>query len=314
MNMKQMIKHYQQQTPVTDPGKHRAQYDRLRGLSIKEIVNVVGGISAHYEKDLIGSDIQLELARKQEIDTRYTESILDRIFELDQRPLDQARPLIDRFMGTCRDGAVLVCSILRHLGIAARIRYGFVHMFLDPKKPLAEHIIIEYWHPQKQSWRLCEPRLNDEMMDRHGIKGLDAANFPRDQFIFAPQAWRQVRMKRRDAIKFSDLTFKESYGLWKVRNIMMYDQASLLGFEPLMWDVWGYMVRAKQGMEPKWYFQLKVLDKLASLDLLEPTEWATYLRLCQRKRAIRVSRSVKSCSPVNGDYRIRIRHPQVTYA
>ena len=129
MNMKQMIEHYQQQTPVTDPGKHRAQYDRLRGLSIKEIVNVVGGISAHYEKDLIGSDIVLEHERKCEVDTRYAEDILERILAIDPAPLDQPRPLIDRFMGTCRDGAVLVCSILRHLGIAARIRYGFVHMY-----------------------------------------------------------------------------------------------------------------------------------------------------------------------------------------
>ncbi|WP_395375210.1 transglutaminase domain-containing protein [Marinicella sp. W31] len=301
MKMQDMIEHYKQHTVVTNPGKYSEIFKGLN-LSVKETVNLVGGISAHYQRDLTHTDIVLSKERLKEVDTRFVENIIERVFELNQQPLTETRPMHERFMGTCRDGAVLVCSMLRSMGIAARMRYGFIHIYLDPKKPIAEHLLIEYWHPEKQQWMFCEPRMNQELMDRNGITGIESDNFPLEHFIFATDAWQEVRKNRRSAVKYSDLTFKESYGLWKIRNIMMYDMASLIGFEPLVWDIWGYMIRAKRGMEPKSFFQLHLLDKLARLDLFDPEQWAEYMRLSQRKKDLKLPKQIKSCSPENGDY------------
>ncbi len=42
----------------------------------------------------------------------------------------------------------------------------------------------------------------------------------------------------------------DGYGLWKVRNLMIYDLTSLCGFEPLLWDAWGVMLLQPPGVPP----------------------------------------------------------------
>ena len=56
-------------------------------------------------------------------------ALLDALLGQDPAPLTVPRPAPRRVVGTCRHFAVLACALLRHRGIAARVRCGFATYF-----------------------------------------------------------------------------------------------------------------------------------------------------------------------------------------
>src|SRR5258705_10509889 len=60
-----------------------------------------------------------------DVESRSVPRILDRILERDAAPLDVARPPERRFIGTCRDYALLACAPLRQHRVPARVPLGF---------------------------------------------------------------------------------------------------------------------------------------------------------------------------------------------
>ena len=47
---------------------------------------------------------------------------IDQILEIDASPLTKPRPPTRRSVGTCRDYALMLCALLRHSAIPARVR------------------------------------------------------------------------------------------------------------------------------------------------------------------------------------------------
>lgn len=87
--------------------------------------------------------IQLPEQRKGEVQLRSVASKLERIAELDPRPLDQARPPDKRLVGNCRDFSVLLTAMLQHQGVPARARCGFGRYFLpdQPRRSLGLRVL-----------------------------------------------------------------------------------------------------------------------------------------------------------------------------
>lgn len=79
------------------------------------------------EGDLFAYDIPVH--RLHDAETRYFDAILTIISERNPAPLTQPREPGDRFVGVCRDFALLLCSFLRHAGVPARLRSGFADYF-----------------------------------------------------------------------------------------------------------------------------------------------------------------------------------------
>ncbi|MGW6008002.1 transglutaminase-like domain-containing protein [Streptomyces sp. NPDC055210] len=80
-------------------------------------------------------------------ETRYLDDILRIIIERDAAPLTQRRDVRDRFVGVCRDFALLYCSFLRHAGTPARLRTGFADYF-DSNGFHSDHVVTEYADPK----------------------------------------------------------------------------------------------------------------------------------------------------------------------
>jgi transglutaminase-like putative cysteine protease len=118
-----MLATYRRHTPVSDPGPHAAALRRLP-RDVGALVDIIGGLFAHYEFDTADAGWQPTPERLAEVDLRTTHRILDRVFALDPAPLHEARPITSRFLGVCRDASLLLCSILREQGVPARLRYG----------------------------------------------------------------------------------------------------------------------------------------------------------------------------------------------
>ena len=110
--------------------------------------------------------------------------MLNRLFELDERPLTQERtPQTPqtRLLGCCRDFTVLFLSMARHLGTPARARVGFATYFVPDFN--LDHEVAEVWDADEARWRLVDPELDDDHIDPNDGVRVDALDVPRDRFL-----------------------------------------------------------------------------------------------------------------------------------
>jgi hypothetical protein len=68
----------------------------------------------------------------------------------------------------------------------------------------------------------------------------DPADVPRDRFVVAGDAWRQVRTGSADSSRFGLSSINEA-GAWWIAGNLLRDAAALIDVETLPWDVWGAM-------------------------------------------------------------------------
>lgn len=196
--------------------------------------------------------------RRDEPETRYVADLLALVRARNGAPLDAPRPPGQRFTGTCRDFALLLCSLLRHTGTHARVRCGFARYFVPGFHD--DHWVTEYEHPDR-SWALADAQV---------ISGYDVPfdplDLPREQFLTAGQAWQACRAGRADPAGFGVSALESVAGLWFVRASVVRDLAALNGVEVLPWDVWGLGAVPEAELTRA---DLALLDAVATADLPE---------------------------------------------
>lgn len=292
---------YREQSSVTAPHPYEAELDGLP-RSIIDLIDRIDGLIIHFETDKAALDEQILTQRRHEVDSRFVSTILQRIFSLDVSPLDQTRPASRRLLGTCRDTAVLLCSFMRHQGIPARVRFGFAHMLHQRANPLHNHAVVEYWNGSE--WRLAESRMPY-------VRGSDtpfaADDLPRTLFLPASEAWRQVRSGEQCAQTFSGHKLEEHPSAWLVRSFVLYDLASLAGYEPLMWDQWG---RHYNFCRPRRAFNdgvlLDLLDRAVTTDYRIDAQCRQLIEMFEECTGVANGTEIHSFSPAVGRYSVTV--------
>ncbi|MBW8794641.1 MAG: transglutaminase domain-containing protein [Streptomyces sp.] len=224
---------YLKQTPYSDPGSLD-----LRGLPDDpgRLAGIVRDAVVHRgEGGRFGYDIP-EQRLRDDAESRYVTEMLRVLRERSDRPLTEPRTPEERFVGTCRDFALLHCSLLRATGTPARLRCGFATYFGEDGFH-DDHWVVEYL-AEDGAVRLADPQVH------HGYDmTFDPLDVPRDRFLVAPQAWRMCRDGSADPRTFGVRGLGSaglSYtGLWFVRADVRRDLAALGGVEVLPWDEWG---------------------------------------------------------------------------
>jgi len=153
------------------------------------------------------------------------------ILERDARRLEIRRPPRMRAIGTCRDFALMLCSILRCKGVASRLRCGFASYF---DSGWEDHWVCEYWDHQSQTWRLSDPQIDQMLKDRCRIT-FNPMDVPRQSFVTAGQAWLDCRAGRTDPDRFGH---GHVTGLWFVKVNVIRDHYVLNARETSAWDGW----------------------------------------------------------------------------
>jgi hypothetical protein len=149
--------------------------------------------------------------------------------------------------GTCRDFALMVCSIQRQRGTPARVRCGFASYFTS--NPFEDHWVCEYWDEQKHRWALADAQI-DERQRRHLGVDFDTTDLPAGKFLNAGQAWSTWRAGKAEATAFGH---GDAMGAWFLRVNLMRDELALRKHEISAWDAWR---------------QLPVEDKVLSAEVL----------------------------------------------
>jgi len=131
------------------------------------------------------------------------------------------RALSQRFVGSCRDYAILLCPMYRHIDIPVRVRCGFDRYFGIKKDFYDNHWIYEYWSGQNH-WIIVDANVDDVVRSKQGIT-MDTLDSPSDFFITSARAWKLIRSGKVDPKKFGVLVLEDINGLWFIRGSILHD-------------------------------------------------------------------------------------------
>ncbi len=215
---------------ATDPGRHASMFADLPD-DPAALPETVSGLILH--PWLAGQrDVTMTAEHDQDRHSRSMAVLLDRLLARDDRSLSMRRAADNRFFGTCRDYALVTCSILREHDRSARVRCGFADYFTP--EFLEDHWVTELWNGR--DWILIDAEL-DAVTTADVGASFPATDVPRDRFLSAPDAWRGARSGRLDPDKMG-VSFIGTSGLWFAGASLCRDLASLYGVELLPWDYW----------------------------------------------------------------------------
>ncbi|MGH3312027.1 MAG: transglutaminase-like domain-containing protein [Streptomyces sp.] len=295
---------YSTQSVHSDPGAT----DRLAELpgGPDELALLVRHLLIHRDETGRFGCALSEARYRAEAETRYIDDILDTITRLDGAPLSAPRRPLDRFAGTCRDFALLHCSLLRHTGTPARIRCGYATYFAPGFHD--DHWMTEYWHPER-GWILSDPQMvPDSQVEKAYELDFDPLDVPRDRFLVAGEGWRRCRAGEADPKTFG-VSALGLMGRWMVRANVVRDLAALNRAEVLPWDAWG-LGDSEPGIDEPGEAELALLDEAAEATVEADFDRVRALYL--NTPGLRVPETITSYQSYDGECEVRLRGgPQV---
>jgi hypothetical protein len=239
-------------TRMSHPGKHALLVADLPS-GIGPLISVVQGLLIHSDW-LDAYPIEKERFSGMSRETLPIADRLSRILENSALPLHVTRPPCDRSVGTCRDYALMLCSLLRSHEVPARLRCGFASYFGERWE---DHWVCEYWDSAAATWRLGDAQLDKTLRDRLAIR-FDHADVPQESFVAAGQAWRECRAGQADSERFACGAVA---GMWFVKVSVLRDHGALNNRETSPWDGWRDAPPAKRRVDAA---EMSFLDRVAA--------------------------------------------------
>jgi hypothetical protein len=170
-------------------------------------------------------------------------------------PGTKSLPPEQRTPGTCRDFALMLCSLLRDRGVAARVRCGFATYFTD--KAFEDHWVCEYWLDGESRWALADAQLDSLMCERLGID-FDPTDLPAGKYLNAGEAWTKWRENHAAADAFGH---GDAKGAWFLRVNLMRDLLSLNKQEKSDRDGWRMLPAESKQLDAE---SLAACDRIAA--------------------------------------------------
>lgn len=194
------------------------------------IAAAVQGLVLHpFLGDAYGVDVGPD--RLGEVQVRPASRMIERILELDPRPLIEPREPEHRALGNCRHFSTLTVALLRRAGVPSRARCGFAGYFESGK--WVDHWVVE--HRDGGRWIRLDAQLDAIQLERFAFPA-DPADLPPGLFLPAGEAWVRCQAGLEDGDTFGIL---DMWGQWFIRGNIARDLAALNKVEMLPWDGWG---------------------------------------------------------------------------
>lgn len=274
--------YYSTHSRITDPRQFAQLFDGLP-TDVDGVSKVVKHLVLHYFGDKWQYDYPPE--RTDEINTRYIPAMLQRITELDSRPLNEPHAPDKRIVGCCRDFTLLAVSMLRQAGIPARSRHGFADYF--EKSYYMDHVVVEYWNGT--SWQLVDSQIPQEHFD------VNVMDVPRDRFVVGGLAWQMCRAGKADPNLFGLGSVVPLKGWAFIRSRMMQDLAALNKTEMLCWDEWA-LTGEQDSLSQS---DLALLDHVAEVTQQGDAGFAEVRRLFTEEPRLQMPKVFNSFSPAH---------------
>lgn len=227
---------------------------------VREVVGVVQGLLVYDTVAQPFYGVELAPNQAEAIHERDTSRLLEIIRGVDNRPLEEARPVTNRVGARCHAFSRLTVALLRAAGVPARARCGFGTYF----RPgwFEDHWVAEYWNASDERWQMVDAQLDATWRQTIGFAG-DPFAITSTEFVTAGHAWHAWRHGHLDAGRCGLSAINEHGAHWIAGNLRL-DLASLNKVEMLPWDVWG--AGWEPGEQPS-DAQLHLFDTVASLTI-----------------------------------------------
>ena len=236
-----LLSYYACQGDVTDPREYGGLFDDVP-RDVPALCRLVQGLVVHV--GWAGAyGVELTDTSRRELSIRSVAEQLRVIQTADSRPLSVPRPVASRMLGTCRDFAILLCSMLRHRGIPARVRCGFA-TYLGPNR-YEDHWVCERWIADQNRWGVVDAQL-DAVQRGHLNVTFDTSDLPEGRFLAAGQVWQMCRAGEADP---TDCGQQAATGLWFMRVNVVRDLLALAKTEISPWDGWRQIGPAKRTLD-----------------------------------------------------------------
>lgn len=246
-------RYYASPSPTSDVSRHAGALRMFRGTP-EEAGRWARNTVLHV-MDAARMGVELTDGRLSEFTTRSAARIVDRTLTHDGAPLSVPRDPAQKMMGNCYHVTLIACALLRHVGIPARLRYGFAP-YLMPGK-YEDHCVCEVLLGGR--WRPFDPRYALEIDDEDP-----------PTFVTAADAWLRCRAGEADPDLFGTYALigeGEERGWHYLRNNLLRDYAALCKVELHPWDWWGLMVVTDEARPPE------LMDELGRM-MLDDRLWA----------------------------------------
>ncbi|WP_406136859.1 transglutaminase-like domain-containing protein [Streptomyces sp. NBC_01089] len=293
--------YYTTQSTFSGPGELAPLYAALPA-DPGELGRIARDLTIHrMEGDAFGYAIP-EDRLHHDAETRYIDDILRIITDRNSAPLTEPRAPGDRFVGICRDIALLHCSFLRHVGVPARLRSGFADYF-GTDGFHHDHVVTEYWDARR-GWLLADAELTDPAIAARYAVPFDPMDVPRDRFLVAGAAWQAIRAGEADPTTFGLLIPEATLtGAWFVAGNVRLDLAALNRTETLLWDIWGAGADDDAGMTDA----LRDLYDEAARVAGNEVRYEAARELFAGNDGLRTPRTVRCLAAFNGPHDVELR-------
>jgi hypothetical protein len=257
-NLNKQLEYFAKPSKLTSAGKY---IDTITDLpnDIQELTGIVQGLCIHLFTSLSFYGYTIPEVRTEEAHIRNFEKMLEKIIELDSKPLTKARKVEKKLVGVCHHFAKILTSILRAKKIPARMRYGFGSYFNSGF--YEDHSVCEYWNQKESRWVIVDPQFDNIWKKKLSIKH-NVLDVPRNLFLTPADGWILSRQGKVDPNKFG-IFQGNMRGLWFLAGNLVKDLASINKMEMLQWDAWTGMPRPNNSMQNK--KTLVFFDELANL-------------------------------------------------
>lgn len=246
------------QSIMTNPHQYKSRYEPLPS-SPTELLRTVQGLVIHGDQGKLYG-VSFSKRQLEEELLRNVPQMLDRLFQIDESPLNTIRLPNLRLIGMCRDYALLLVSFLRHQGIPARLRVGFANYFKS-ELMYEDHWLIEYYSMEEKRWIRMDAQL-DEIQKTHYRIAFNTEDMPADAgYLLGGQAWMLCRSGEQHP---EDFGYNKNWKGWhSVKGNLLHDFNSLLGLELLPWDLWTELSTKKYSDLNK--SEKNLLDEMAEI-------------------------------------------------
>jgi hypothetical protein len=297
------LEFYIKQSGFSDPKEYGFLYDNLP-TEPKEIFSIVRNLLLHMRDGEL-FNYRIPPKRFEEVEYRYINKILGNIIKKDDRLISKPRLIQKKAIGTCRDFSLLACSMLRHVGVPSRIRFGFNTYYY--RLFFHDIVLLEYWDFSSARWRFVDVRTTDVQVKGHKFFNVDfdLCDIPCDRFILAGEAWGKCKNAKMNCKQFGHDPVKKINGLWYIRNKIMQDLAALNKTELLMWDCWGYMRQTENDADLYDTEQSKVIDQVAEV-VRDQKINLNDVRKLYANSDLKMLGIVKAMSPISGWHEVKI--------
>ena len=177
------------------------------------------------------------------------------------------RKIEDKIHVCCREQAILLTSVLKAKGYAARVRSGFAKYVNTNGNQAGDHWITEYYNEVEKRWVLVDADMyfDEDILNEYHID-FNLLDIPCEKFIFGAQAYLGLRKNEYENDEIYYASSPYTYGLKAALHGLFYDFHSLMNNEIIFLHLPKYICEKNFELTEKEYLEL---DNLATL-LLNP--------------------------------------------